>query len=225
MSNAAGNRQGAARRPARRIGIAVGTALAAAAATALTALPAAASTCQDLRMLTVLENPTTLATLCEKNTGIRATATSRRFKPPAGDEVLSTMETTAKKAGLPGLARTTAILGLGNLGGAAAGGNLPALPTAAKRMATTTAHPAAALRPHTSARHPRNTPLRATRQPLPAQDSLPALPTLPDIPGLPALPSAPETAPASISPAPAALLTGAEALGTTSLPLRLLPAW
>ncbi|MEV0582947.1 hypothetical protein [Nonomuraea sp. NPDC050310] len=78
----------------------------------------------------LLQAPTTVVSLCEDVTDVRAAGTyGGKMSAPANSPVFRTAEVLAQRAGLPGLARSSAVLSVADLGGVAAGAGAPALPS------------------------------------------------------------------------------------------------
>ncbi|MFE3451341.1 hypothetical protein ACFXJ8_20690 [Nonomuraea sp. NPDC059194] len=70
----------------------------------------------------------TLASFCDKTADVRTQATQTSMAAPKGSETAMTVEQLAKKAGLPGMSRTTGVLSVSDMAGVAAGAGHPSLP-------------------------------------------------------------------------------------------------
>ncbi|WP_084955967.1 hypothetical protein [Thermoactinospora rubra] len=89
----------------------------------------AATQCQSDSPVELLEAPSTVATVCDENADTRASANYWGKTPaPADSHALRSAETLAKRVGLPGMAKTSAVLSVADMGGVAAGAGAPAVP-------------------------------------------------------------------------------------------------
>ncbi|MFI6502290.1 hypothetical protein [Nonomuraea typhae] len=109
----------------------------------------------------LLKPPTTVASICDNLTHTRLSGTyGERMTAPRDSDVAVSAETLARKAGLPGLSKATAVFSLADMGGAAAAAGTPSLPS--------------------------GMPRRVSMQSLPVAPDLPGLPSSPAVPGVPA---------------------------------------
>ncbi|WP_327088156.1 hypothetical protein OIE66_38505 [Nonomuraea sp. NBC_01738] len=86
----------------------------------------AADQCGD--QVVALKPPATVASVCEELTSLRANGTYTRMTAPKSSDTAMAVESMAKRLGLEGLAKTTAMLSFADLGGVAAAAGMPALP-------------------------------------------------------------------------------------------------
>ncbi|MEU7893592.1 hypothetical protein AB0B45_12080 [Nonomuraea sp. NPDC049152] len=121
----------------------------------------------------------TVASFCDDAAELRAQATHTSMAVPASSEAAMAAEKLAKKLGLPGMSRTSAVLSVADMGGVAAGAGLPSLPAGL---------PGEAGLPEVSRLS--GSPDLPGLPSLPNPDKLPVLPMVPDMPSLsePALP-------------------------------------
>ncbi|MFD1937126.1 MULTISPECIES: hypothetical protein [Nonomuraea] len=140
--------------------------------------PASAGVCGQ-RL--AINDGTTLASFCDEAAEFRAQATHTSMTVPANSEAAIAAEQLAKKLGLPGMARSTAVFSVADMAGVAAGAGHPSLPAGL---------PSEAGLPETS--HLAASPDLGGLPSLPNADKLPVLPMLPALPPVskPLLPEA-----------------------------------
>jgi hypothetical protein len=77
----------------------------------------------------LLKSTATLVTVCDNIAGLTGAAGyGWKMDVPADNDLMRTAEELAKRAGLPGLSRASAVLSVADLAGVAAGVGVPALP-------------------------------------------------------------------------------------------------
>ncbi|MFI6293804.1 hypothetical protein ACIBEJ_19605 [Nonomuraea sp. NPDC050790] len=83
-----------------------------------------------------LRAPTTVASVCEEVLDLRMTGNyGEKMTAPKDSDLAMSAETLAKKAGLPGLSKASAVLSLADLGGVAAAAGAPSMPAGTPGMA------------------------------------------------------------------------------------------
>lgn len=85
--------------------------------------------CEGTGPVSVLRGSGKLAALCEETLDLRAVASATKMKSRSDNELRTTMNRIARRAGLRGLSQAAAVLSFADMGGAAAGAGVPTLPT------------------------------------------------------------------------------------------------
>ncbi|MFI6906704.1 hypothetical protein ACIBKY_35970 [Nonomuraea sp. NPDC050394] len=137
-----------------------------------------------------LRAPTTVASVCEELLDLRMSGNyGDKMTAPKDSDLAMSAETLARKAGLPGLSKASAVLSLADLGGVAAAAGAPSMPTGSPGVSG----------------------LRSVLD-VPTAPDLPGLPNTPAIPGtLAALPPVPVEGEVPALPDASGLVAGVEA--------------